>query len=486
MKDAVRVLLCFGAGLLPLACTSSGGQANPGDDGGSVDTDARGSVSHDGAIEGAAGDGGTSDGTAGDGTAGDGGTSDGTAGDGTAGDGTAGDGGASDGTAGDGTAGDDAAPDGAAADAPNGDLADADGSVAALDGSDSGGEGGPNCPAGAASPTATGTDNVTFLSGVTVDTLAGGANPGTSDGLGQDASFSNPVSIARIDASDFVVADYDSSRLRLVTSIGTVTTMPTATGFTQPYGLAEAAGTLFVQTDQDSTGAKSLATGTIWSVASGQPPSVFIQDVGRPRALVRWSATTLALADFRHHTVEVLDRGTMTLTVLAGTTDCYGFADGPGNAALFNAPAGIVVRSDGSLVVSDPGNRKIRLVSSAGVVSTLAGDGVAATVDGPANATRFVYPRALAIDANDNIYVSDDGAHRIRRIDSSGNVVTVAGAGSTTNGYQDGNGSIALFAGQEGIALSADGKTLYVADGNGGSEVTAQMPFHRIRRLMLP
>ncbi len=112
--------------------------------------------------------------------------------------------------------------------------------------------------------------------------------------------------------------------------------------------------------------------------------------------------------------------------------------------------------------------------------------GTAATVDGPGSSASFVTPRALAIDADNNIYVSDPGARRIRRIDPAGNVVTVAGAGGDTNGFQDGQGSAARFAGQEGLALSADGKTLYVADGNGGTEVAAQTAYHRIRRVTLP
>jgi sugar lactone lactonase YvrE len=65
-------------------------------------------------------------------------------------------------------------------------------------------------------------------------------------------------------------------------------------------------------------------------------------------------------------------------------------------------------------------------------------------------------------------------------------VVTVAGAGGVVNGFEDGDGAEARFAGQEGIALSADGKILYVADGNGGAEDEDELSFHRIRRVHLP
>src|SRR5205814_1863946 len=112
-------------------------------------------------------------------------------------------------------------------------------------------------------------------------------------------------------------------------------------------------------------------------------------------------STGLALADFVNDVVAILDQGSKGLTVLAGTKDCRGFADGAGDEALFNAPAGIVERSDHSLIVSDSGNRRIRIIAADGSVSTLAGDGTAATVDGPGASARFVRPRALAIDAND-------------------------------------------------------------------------------------
>ena len=100
-------------------------------------------------------------------------------------------------------------------------------------------------------------------------------------------------------------------------------------------------------------------------------------------------------------------------------------------------------------------------------------------VDGPLDQARFNMPQDLAVDAAGNIYVSDIGNHRIRRIGTDGVVRTVAGDG--TLGFLDGSGGEARFFGQEGIEMGPDG-VLYVADGTNG-EVE---PYHRVRAVALP
>jgi DNA-binding beta-propeller fold protein YncE len=120
-------------------------------------------------------------------------------------------------------------------------------------------------------------------------------------------------------------------------------------------------------------------------------------------------------------------------------------------------------------------------VTLAGVVTPFAGDNVAGTIDGPRASARFVNPRTLAADASGAVYVSDTGAHRIRRIAADGTVTTVAGDGVA--GYMEGAGNVAEFFGQEGIAVSADGTTVYVADGTAGAEPPG--PYHRIRKITI-
>jgi hypothetical protein len=165
---------------------------------------------------------------------------------------------------------------------------------------------------------------------------------------------------------------------------------------------------------------------------------------------------------------------------LAGTQGCPGSANGTGTSARFVQPWGIAVLSGDRIIVADRAAHIIREVSLTGEVTTFAGDGVAGTIDGPRLAARFDTPHALAA-AGAAVLVSDDTAHRIRRIAADGTVTTVAGDG--TGGFMDGPGNMARFSGQEGIAVSANGATIYVADGTGGGEPPG--PYHRIRKIVI-
>ena len=158
---------------------------------------------------------------------------------------------------------------------------------------------------------------------------------------------------------------------------------------------------------------------------------------------------------------------------------CSGVATGSGAAARFVTPAGIVVLAGDRIIVADAGAHLLREVTAAGVVTTFAGEGVPGTIDGARATARFRAPRALATDAAGDVFVSEQG--RIRRIAADGTVTTVAGTGIA--GFMDGAGNVAQFFGQEGLAASADGATLYVADGDAGSDDA--LPYHRIRKIAI-
>ncbi|HEX5890783.1 MAG TPA: NHL repeat-containing protein [Pyrinomonadaceae bacterium] len=150
------------------------------------------------------------------------------------------------------------------------------------------------------------------------------------------------------------------------------------------------------------------------------------------------------------------------VTTFAGSNE--GFADGTGAAAAFNTPSALAIDTNGNLYVADTGNNRIRKVTPQGDVSTIAGDGTAGYVDGPAAQARFNGPIGIAVAANGNVFVADSYNDRIRMISPDGQVSTVAGAG--TPGYADGDRNNSLFDTPCGVIATADGSLIVADTGN--------------------
>ncbi|HEY9102819.1 MAG TPA: NHL repeat-containing protein, partial [Chitinimonas sp.] len=148
-----------------------------------------------------------------------------------------------------------------------------------------------------------------------------------------------------------------------------------------------------------------------------------------------------------------------TVSTLAGGKE--GYADGTGQAAAFHTPSGLALDTAGNLYVADTGNHRIRKVTPAGVVSTLAGDGTPGTRDGAAAQAQFNGPVGVAVDKAGRVYVADTYNDRIRLISPDGQVRTLAGGGLP--GYADGVGVQARFDTPAALALDDQGN-VWVAD----------------------
>lgn len=159
------------------------------------------------------------------------------------------------------------------------------------------------------------------------------------------------------------------------------------------------------------------------------------------------------------------------VSTVAGTPATIGYADGPAASAQFYAPQGSAFDSQGNLYVADFGNNVIRKITAAGVVSTYAGNGTAGYRNGAATAANltgttdtlcmFNNPQAVAVDVAGNVYVADRGNNVIRKILTTGRVITIAG--TRTAGYVDATDELASFNNPSGIAVDAQGN-VYVAD----------------------
>ena len=150
------------------------------------------------------------------------------------------------------------------------------------------------------------------------------------------------------------------------------------------------------------------------------------------------------------------------MTTLAGTGSS-GSADGPGATASFNWPYGVAVDGAGNVFVADTVNNTIRKITSAGVVTTLAGTaGSSGSADGTGATARFSYPSGVAVDGAGNVFVADSANSTIRKITPSGVVTTLAGTAGSY-GSADGTGAAARFADPCGVAVDGAGN-VFVAD----------------------
>lgn len=165
----------------------------------------------------------------------------------------------------------------------------------------------------------------------------------------------------------------------------------------------------------------------------------------------------------------------MSVSTVAGTAGQAGSTNATGAAARFHFPLGAAVDTAGNIYLADESNHLIRKVTSAGVVTTLAGTaGQSGSTDGTGTAARFNSPSGLAVDTAGNVYVADTLNHTIRKITPAGEVTTIAGTAGAA-GSANGTGDAARFNVPQGVALNPAGTTLFIADtGN-----------HTIRRLVV-
>ena len=176
------------------------------------------------------------------------------------------------------------------------------------------------------------------------------------------------------------------------------------------------------------------------------------------------------------HRIRVVDTNGM-VTTFAGSAE-PGMVDGPVASARFSAPTDVIFDSHGNVLVADAYNSRIRKIDTHGIVSTLAGS-TRGFRDGIGTNAQFHLPLALAIDANDNLFLSDFGNLRIRRITPLGEVTTVTGG---DRGYRDGEASQALFDSPNDVAFRRDG-TLLISDWD-NSKIRALSPAGDVTTLL--
>ena len=146
------------------------------------------------------------------------------------------------------------------------------------------------------------------------------------------------------------------------------------------------------------------------------------------------------MADTDNNTIRKITSAAVVRT-FAGSIVSPGNVDGTGVAARFNNPSGIAMDNAGNFYVADAGNDTIRQITSAGSVSTIAGSaGNPGGADGSGSNARFNGPNGTAVDASGNIYIADYSNNTVRLLTPAGVVTTIAGTAGT-QGTTDNTGT---------------------------------------------
>lgn len=308
--------------------------------------------------------------------------------------------------------------------------------------------------------------------------------PGNVDGTGAAARFGNPYGVA-VDATGTIyVADTGNSTIRKVTAAGVVTTFAgksneqgtadgtgTAARFVLPYSIAiDSGGTLYVADTRNHAIRKITSTGVVTTFAgskgnSGSADGTTGARFNAPHGIAVDGGGNVYVADSENHTIRKITPSGVVST-LAGSASVSGNADGTGGAARFSNPCGLCRDTAGNLYVADTDNHTIRKVTSAGVVTTLAGSaGNPGHVDDTGSAAQFYSPQGIAVDAAGNVYVGSASSGTIRKVTPAGVVTTLAGD-PFESGSDDGTGTAARFAGATGLAFDGSGDLLVADHGN--------------------
>jgi hypothetical protein len=329
-----------------------------------------------------------------------------------------------------------------------------------------------------------------------VVTLAGQALvSGATNGFGTNAQFHDPAALAADASGNLFITDNQNHAIRKLDTNGNVTTLAGLLGvagtsdgtgsqarFDSPSGIAlDSAGNLFVADTGNHTIRKITSAGVVTTLAGWAGQSGSINATGPaarfnfPLGLARATNGTLYVADSGNHLIRAITTAGVVST-LAGSPGNWGSSDGDGTNARFNGPVGLALDDAGNLLISDSNNHTIRRVTPAGVATTWAGaPDVDGCVDGNRLAARFSKPAELTFDRKGNLFVADSFNHVIRMISSNGLVSTVAGRPGTAGSGDGINGHARLF-NPYGLAVRLDG-SLALADAYNETIRAVVVPF---------
>ncbi len=301
--------------------------------------------------------------------------------------------------------------------------------------------------------TGTGTGGILQVQPGNLKTIAGNGTAGYSGDRGPApvAELNNPDGISFDRQGNLYITDELNNVIRKVDTAGNISTVAgngtagfsgdggpaTKAELNSPYGVtADSAGNLYIQDTGNARIREVDTTGTITTIA-GNGTFGYTGDGGPAKNAelnvnqgARFDAAgNLYLADCANGAIRKIDTSGVITTVAGNGTNGFSGDGAPATSAELDCPSGVAIDATGELFIADFFNNRIRKVDAKGIITTIAGNSAYGYGGdgGPAASATLNLPNDVALDASGDLYLADTGNNRIRKIDTTGAISTVAG-----------------------------------------------------------
>ena len=325
----------------------------------------------------------------------------------------------------------------------------------------------------------------------TISTISGTGATGvkaSGDDVATTLTMIAPTGVTQDSSGNVFIAEFGTDRIRKIDTSGKITTaigdgLPGFTGdggppnkveMNQPTAVAvDSSGNLYFA-DSLNYRIRKLAGGSVNTIAgngqvshSGDGLQGTFAQLNAPQGVAVDSAGNLYIADTANNVVRRVDTKGV-ITNFAGNGSAGNGGDGgAATSAQLNTPEDLAVDSAGNVYIADSQNHKVRKVAPNGTISTFAGSGTPGSTGdgGAAGSATLNLPFGLAADAAGNVYITEFLGNRVRKVNPSGTITTVAGNGTAGYSGDGGSATTAMLSGPQDVAVDSAGN-VYIADAN--------------------